>query len=495
MTYILVTDDDEFSKELLRFTLQSLGYEVECASDGQEGLNKARTKPPDMIFSDILMPEMDGFEFCRAIKTDKHLRHIPFIFYTATYVSVEDEQLAKAAGGAGFIRKGIDSDRFQEVVKETISKCMGTGDTNPETAVLPQAELDRMHEKAITRKLAKKMAELKVERSSRMALLELLEAVFDATMSAVIAMNSEGRIIVWNKSACEIFGYTVHEALGKDLHSLIVPPQHLAKTRKPLDHFFQSGQGPILGKNIELVGMRKDGSTFPVSLNVSSFKRDGTWHAAATVSDISKRKAMESAQEEAAEELRNALISGIGAIAATLDIRDPYTSGHQRRVSSLCVAIGVEMGLTENQLEGLRLGALIHDIGKVSVPAEILSKPSRLSDIELALVREHSQIGHDIVKDVKFPWPIGQMILQHHERQNGSGYPKGLSGDEIIIEARILAVADVVEAICSHRPYRAARGMNEAIAELHGDDGTRYDKASVEACLRVLESHGMQLPP
>jgi PAS domain S-box-containing protein len=188
--------------------------------------------------------------------------------------------------------------------------------------------------------------------------------------------------------------------------------------------------------------------------------------------------------------LKDALISTIGAIALMVEKRDPYTAGHQQRVAALCVAIGTELGLSDSVIEGLRLGATIHDIGKIYVPAEILSRPGKLTAPEFGIIKEHPQIGYDIVKEVKFPWPIKEMILQHHERLDGSGYPQGLRGDAISIEARIIAVADMIEAMSSHRPYREGFGLPAALAQARQDAGTLLDAQVVQACERVFGQRG-----
>lgn len=187
------------------------------------------------------------------------------------------------------------------------------------------------------------------------------------------------------------------------------------------------------------------------------------------------------------EQLNAALESAIAAIALTIEKRDPYTAGHQRRVADLASAIGREMGLDEERVRGILFGGLIHDIGKIYVPAEILNRPGRLSVHELAMIKTHPQIGHEIVKGVAFPWPVADIVLQHHERLDGSGYPSGLSGEQILPEARILAVADVVEAISSHRPYRAGLGLSAGIDEILRGRGSAYDPEVVDACVRVVK--------
>jgi len=168
------------------------------------------------------------------------------------------------------------------------------------------------------------------------------------------------------------------------------------------------------------------------------------------------------------------------------ELRDPYTAGHQRRVADLACAIAYVMGLDEERVRGVRLGAMIHDIGKIGIPAEILSKPSHLTPVEMQIVREHAQMGYNILKDVKFPWPVAEIAYQHHERVDGSGYPNGLKGEAILLEARIVAVADVVESMASHRPYRPALGVDAAIEEIAQGRGTIYDATVVDACTKVL---------
>lgn len=195
--------------------------------------------------------------------------------------------------------------------------------------------------------------------------------------------------------------------------------------------------------------------------------------------DITRRK-------QAEEQLRTTLEETVNALASVLEQRDPYTSGHQRRVAQLACAIAEEMGLSGERVDGLRLAGVIHDVGKISVPAEILSKPSRLNEMEFNIIKTHPQAGHDVLKKIEFPWPIAQMVFQHHERMDGSGYPQGLSGEDILLEARILGVADVVEAMSSHRPYRPALGKDKALAEVLEAKGTLYDPDVVDACLKLF---------
>ena len=206
-----------------------------------------------------------------------------------------------------------------------------------------------------------------------------------------------------------------------------------------------------------------------------------------------ERKQMEDERQQSVDRLRKALGGTVRAIAAMVETRDPYTAGHQRRVADLARTIATEMGLESGQIEGLRIAGMIHDIGKIVVPAEILSKPTRLTEIEFSLIKNHVQAGYDILKDIEFPWHVARMVLEHHEKMNGSGYPQGLPGDKLLIESRIIAVADVVEAMASHRPYRPGLGIDKALDEISKNRGVLYDQEVVDVCLRLFNEKGYKL--
>jgi HD-GYP domain-containing protein (c-di-GMP phosphodiesterase class II) len=206
--------------------------------------------------------------------------------------------------------------------------------------------------------------------------------------------------------------------------------------------------------------------------------------------DNFEREALRRRAEEertiALNKLKQSLDGCIQMAATVTEMRDPYTAGHQRRVSKLATAIASEMELSAELIEGIHFGSLIHDVGKIAIPAEILSKPGRLTEIEFMLIKTHPQAGYNILKGIDFPWPVAQMILQHHERLDGSGYPGGLKGDEIILEAKILIVADIVEAMSSHRPYRPGLGIDVALAEIERGRGTFYDSRIVDICTSLF---------
>ena len=210
---------------------------------------------------------------------------------------------------------------------------------------------------------------------------------------------------------------------------------------------------------------------------------------------IVERSRSENNLVQTLEKLRKTLGGIVEAIAQMVETRDPYTAGHQRRSADLARAIANEMGLSQEQVDGIRIAGLIHDLGKMYVPSEILSKPGRITDLEYSLIKTHPQAGYDILKNIGFPWPIAQIVLQHHERIDGSGYPFGLLGKDILIEAKVLAVGDVVEAIASHRPYRPSYGIDKAFEEISKNKGILYDSQIVDACLRLFNEKGYQLRP
>jgi PAS domain S-box-containing protein len=220
------------------------------------------------------------------------------------------------------------------------------------------------------------------------------------------------------------------------------------------------------------------------------------WRKATLLQDLERSLAeVERAQEELRHsyaQLRRTFEGTIQVLTSAVEMRDPYTAGHQQQVTQLACAIAEEMGLSDERIEGIRMAAVVHDLGKISVPAEILSNPGRLNDLQWGMIKMHPQAGYDILKTVEFPWPVGQIVLQHHERMDGSGYPQGLSGEDILLEARILAVSDVVEAMASHRPYRPARGIDRALEEISQNRGVLYDPEVVDACLKLFTEKGFR---
>jgi len=298
-----------------------------------------------------------------------------------------------------------------------------------------------------------------------------------------IFIAKDGRIIFPNPKTLEMLGYS-SDQIGEVFYPDLVHPDD----KRILE---EAGKRMARGETTS--------ETF--SLRVMNSERKELWVAVSSVPiiwesgpatlnfvrDISLQKRAENELNETINKLRKITGATIQAMAQTIEVRDPYTAGHQRRVADLARAIAAAMGLNNDQVDGIRMAGAIHDIGKISVPAEILSKPGILSPIEFSLIKTHSQVGYEILKDIDFPWDIAGMVLQHHERMDGSGYPNGLAGDRIMLEARIIAVADVVEAMASHRPYRPAVGMDKALEEISTKRGLIYDSKVVDTCLKVLK--------
>ncbi len=225
-----------------------------------------------------------------------------------------------------------------------------------------------------------------------------------------------------------------------------------------------------------------------VALRQTQLRQDVERQAAVLEQDVQEISRAKARLEESYERLSLTLDQTVQALGAAVEVRDSYTAGHQRRVTQLALAIARKLGLSDERCQGIRVAGMMHDIGKLAIPSEILSKPTKLTDVERRLIQGHPEIARSILSAIEFPWPVASIVVQHHERTDGSGYPKGLRKDEILLEARILAVADVVEAMSSHRPYRPALGVDSALAEIRSGSGTRYDEDAASACIALLES-------
>ena len=287
----------------------------------------------------------------------------------------------------------------------------------------------------------------------------------------------------------ELTGYTEEELLGTYSLNLVHPDDREVVREEAIAEL--KGQQSPLPYEYRLV--KKNGDVMWVLERVTSTEYQGKRATVGSFLDITERKRAEEELKQSLKKLRQAMEGAVHAIALIVESRDPYTAGHQRRVTDLACAIASEMGLPESQTDGIRMAAAIHDIGKIYVPAEILSKPGHLAEIESSIIKTHPQVGYNIVKELEFPYPIAETVLQHHERMDGFGYPAGLSGEEILLEARILGVADVVEAMASHRPYRPAAGIGKALKEILQNRDILYDPEVVDACLTLFTEKQFKL--
>jgi PAS domain S-box-containing protein len=311
--------------------------------------------------------------------------------------------------------------------------------------------------------------------------------IFQALKDGLIVIDRNFNIVYVNRAFSIMSGISEEELIGSKCYDLFSGPfcQNdtcpMTKITNDVEQILYDGDKHCkAGKNISCV--------FKASpLRDEEGRLVGIVE---TITDVSLLKKTQQELFESRERLRKAMGGIIQAMSLTIEKRDPYTAGHQRRVAKLCRAIGTELGLDWERIQGLRMAAAIHDLGKIHVPAAILNKPGKLSDHELGIIRQHPQTAYEILKGIDFPWPLAEAIYQHHERLDGSGYPRGLRGDEIILEARILAVADVVESMSSFRPYRKELGMEKAIAELRSKSGILYDPEIVKICLEIFTLHG-----
>ena len=308
---------------------------------------------------------------------------------------------------------------------------------------------------------------------------------------AGIFIIQDGKLAYVNPRAAEIVGHSaVEELFGTD-PLICIAEVDRGKVTETLRRLFE---GEVKSAALEFGVVHQDGFTIQAGANAVRATHQGRPAVIGMLQDISEKKRSEEQIERYVKQLQVAFMSTVEVATTLSEMRDPYTAGHERRVGKIAEAIGAELGLDEHRIEGLRVAGFLHDIGKITIPAEILSKPGKLSLIEYQLIKGHPQSSFDVLKSVEFPWPVAQVALQHHERMDGSGYPQGLKGEAILLEARIMAVADVVEAMSSHRPYRASLGINKALAEIERGRGSAYDTAVADACLRMYGEKHYQLP-
>lgn len=449
-TKILLVEDETIVARDIEHMLQGLGYKVvDVLADGFQSIKAAKKLKPDLVLMDIrLKGKIDGIEAAHQIYKKFN---IPIIYITA-HADANIVKRAKVTEPFGYILKPFNEKELQTTIEIALYKFE---------------------------------MQTKLKERERW-----LSAILKSIDNGVITLNKKGTVTFMNPLAEKLTGWSQQDAMAKQLTEVfqIRKETSLKPINIPL-----TATNEVLEKgslsSIDVLLVAKNMKKIPINYRIAPIS-DGHGHSSGLVisfSDVSLRKKAEEELKRSWNNLREAMVETVQAISFTIETRDPYTAGHQKRVTKLACALAEEMGLTEDKIEGLRLAGIIHDIGKISVPAEILSKPGPISDVEYSIIKTHPQVGYDILKNIKFPWPIAEIILQHHERLDGSGYPSGLKGKEILLEARILAVADVVEAMSTHRPYRPAQPVSEALAEISNHRGKLYDPAVVDACLKLFK--------
>ena len=456
--HILVVDDDEqFGQMLEAVVAKYAGYACSSAVGAEEALKVLAAGAVDVVITDIKMPGMNGLELTRLIKAR----------YNADVIMI-----------TGFFEDFTYEEAIENGANDFIEKPV-----RPKELII---RLNRvLRERAILND--RRRAEEALQKSEKQ-----YHDIFDRAMEGIFQADPEGKFLTANKALSGMLGYgSPGELMTRVLHI----PTQLCAHQQDFAALLQTliNNGSVNRHELQL--RTKEGRQIWVEANIMAVKDDAGQILSyeGNVEDISLRKSAEEARKDSLERLRKALNATVQALASTAEVRDPYTAGHQRRVADLARTIATRMGLSAKQIDGIRLASSIHDIGKVSVPAEILIMPRKLTDLEFALIKTHSQTGFDILKDIEFPWPIARMVLEHHERSNGSGYPNRLTGREMLIESRIIAVSDVVEAIASHRPYRPGFGIAAALDEIDKNKGILYDLEVATACRQVFQEDNYQL--
>ena len=334
-----------------------------------------------------------------------------------------------------------------------------------------------------------------LERESLMRSLkqsrERFRNLIETTSDWIWEIDSQGKITYASPRVKDLLGYSPEEAIDRTLIDF-APPGAIARNRSIYQQLVGRRQ-PFNGFEIDC--RARDGRMVVLENNaVPIFDGAGEFLGFRGVArDISERRRAMEELEQSRDELHASLEETVSSLSSTVEKRDPYTAGHQQRVAMLACAIARELGLETERIEGLHIAALLHDIGKITLPSEYLAKPARLTSEEKAVVKCHPEVGHEILKTIHFPWPVADIVHQHHEHLDGSGYPQGLTDEHILLEAKILAVADVVEAMSSHRPYRPSLGIARALGEIREGRGSRYHGSSVDACIHLIEKKKIEL--
>jgi len=316
-----------------------------------------------------------------------------------------------------------------------------------------------------------------------------LQIILDSVPAIIFYKDIEGRFIRVNKTLANSLQVPIKDIVGKTTEALF-PKEEAENMRKDDQEAILSGKAK---RNIIEPFKTPDGIRWLITDKIPYKDKKGKITGIIGLAkDITVQRKSEQELQQTFQKLKKTMDAAIDTMSSIIEAKDPYTAGHQRRVSLLATAVAKELHLSQDKVEGIRIASLIHDIGKIGLPTEILSKPTKLSDLEFSLIKNHSQIGYNILKSIDFSYPIAQIVLQHHERPNGSGYPNNLKGDKILLEARIIGVADVVEAMSSYRPYRPALGIDKALEEISKNKGILYDPEAVDVCLKLFKEKGFK---
>jgi len=432
---ILIVDDNEDIRKSLKLTFNKKGYKTDTVGTAREALKKAHKKYFNIALIEFKLPDMEGTILLNKLK---ELYPKMTCFIITDYAFLQNVRMAARINADGyFIKPLIPEDvlyRFEKILKE---QCI-------------EKELKESEEK--------------------------YRALFENTGTATMIIEEDRTISMVNTQGEKLSGYSKDEIENKMKWTDFVIPEDMEKMKKY--HIFSGKAVEKPPTEYEFSFIDRKGNVKNIFLKIGMIPN--TKKSITSLMDITKHKISE-------ERLKKTMDAAIDTMSKIVEAKDPYTAGHQKNVSQIATFIAQEMKLPQNKIEGIRIASLIHDIGKISVPTELLNKSITLSDIEFSLIKDHSQIGYDILKSIDFSYPVAQIVLQHHERLDGTGYPNSLKGDEILLEAKIIGVADVVEAMSSHRPYRPALGIDAALEEISKNKAILYDSKVVDACLKIFK--------
>ncbi len=514
---------------MLADILTSNGYRITTVHDGLEALYTIMESEPRLIISDVWMPRMNGYELCRALKDDNKFGCIPIIILT----QLSDLQaMVKGleAGADYYLTKPYDKDLLLTMVRTILSRT-DTGQQNGKKTAMKVAANGKTFDISVSNqqllnfllstyenllrhnqtldearsqlkalnvsledKVKEKTSTLEMEIAERKRAHDAhrqSEAKYRAVMrdagDAILLADPKGAILEANRKAETLFSYSTKELEGLDLFSLY-PKSEVPRIKWALKTVMESG-----GAKLNSIQARtKNGDHVWADITMSVVEYEERMIVQSVVRDITDRIEADTAIKEGYTKLQQTLDAAILALSKAVEIRDPYTAGHQYRVAGLAHVIAQQLGFDRKLLEGMKVMGFLHDIGKIVVPAEILTKPSKLHEYEFNHIKMHCQAGYDILKEIEFPWPIAQIVLQHHEKLDGSGYPDGVRGDQILFPSRILTVADVMEAISSHRPYRASLGVDYGIEYITQNSGVLFDPVVVKECVALFNEKRFQ---
>ena len=431
---ILLVDDSEIQLYSTKKILEHYGYKVETAMSGEEALEKAKNKP-DLIILDVHLPDIDGYEISSIIRKDKFINDIPIVNLSATYRSIENTEKGLDSGADSYLTHPVDP----VILISTINSVIKLKDTQKK---------------------------LKYERDKA-------RVYFKEAALAIIILDKDNKPIDCNDRAVSILG----EKLCNRNWNEVIKNFQLMNGSDDSWNRFLSVNFENMKLKTKFVNMNGEEKAYLWSVS----KIKDTEDKILIGEDITEITDVQKRLERQFEQL-------IFSISKMLETRDPYTAKHQIRVSKLAFEIAKRMLVDKDRMESVRISALVHDIGKISIPAEILNKPLKLNELEMNIIKEHPVKAYEMLKDIDFPWPVDQIVRHHHEKMDGSGYPDGICAGELPLEVRILTVADVVDAMSSDRPYRPALGMKAALDEIKDKSGILFDPEVVKTCVEICEN-------